>query len=186
MHQLNRFTILAIIAVIGTGGTAAPSARAAVFVTLMPLCESAGLRRVVNQRTEQQPLRSDLIECASPVFDFGKIRGGDRVICSFPIKNVSNNIVKVDFRPCCSGTCSFREPIILPGQTVYFHRFLSTKHGSGRITINVQVTAMAIPTPLWVGYLMRIGNNQCHELYQQIRFGDEVLRVLVATKIAIR
>jgi len=186
MHQPRLSTFLAIIAVILAGGTATPSAWAGSFVTLMPLRDSAGLPRVVNQRTEQQPVRSDLIECATPIFDFGRIRGGGRITCSFPIKNVSNNIVQVDFRPCCSGTCNFRDPIILPGQTIFIHRTLSTKYGSGRVTINLRATAIAIPTPKWLGYLMRIANNQCNELRQKILFSDLIVRVSLAAKIAIR
>lgn len=185
MHRPTPSTLVSIISLILVSSAGTSSAWAGSFVTLSPLRDSDGCPLMVNHRAEQQPERSELIECAVPVFDFGRIKGGDRVICSFPIKNVSDGIVRVSFLPCCSGTCNFRDPIILPGQTIYIHRKLSTSKGSGGVSLNIRVTATSISTPDWVGFLIRSGIQQCTKLSQVMQDSASVFRIIVAARIAI-
>ena len=125
-------------------------------VTVLPPVPTKHYRPLTNQIEQHQPIRSTLIECPTPIFDFGRLKGGQSVYCTFPIKNVSDELVYIKAKPGCICTTAGIKSIVLPGQTVYLNLNLATKRGNGRVTKPVTVYAHAIRVPSWFANAMRL------------------------------
>ena len=119
-------------------------------ITLLPPRSTSNYTILDNLITDHVPVCSELIECSMPKFDFGRRKGGQPVLCTFPIKNISSQLVYLRVNMGCSCSRSFRSPILLPGRTVYVNPNMNTKKGSGEIDkpITVHAKGIQIPKPI--------------------------------------
>ncbi len=124
-------------------------------ITLLPPRSTSTYTILDNLITDHVPVRSELIECSTPKFDFGVLEGGQPVLCTFPIKNISSQLVYLRVNMGCSCSRSFRSPILLPGQTLYVNPYMNTTRGSGRISKPITVYAKGTRIPRWCAKILR-------------------------------
>jgi len=140
-------------------------------ITLLPPRSTASYTILDNLLTNHVPVRSELIECSMPQFDFGRRKGGTPILCTFPIKNISSQLVYFRVNMGCSCSRTFRSPILLPGQTVYVNPNMNTKKGSGKIAKPITVFASGVEIPKLVSSALRTGADWWHGLSRQQQLG---------------
>ena len=150
------------------------------YITLI---EPVSNRRGVlpqNIDNDQTPIQTVAIECPVSNFDFGIVKGGTTILCTFPIKNVSNNLVQLHGR-MYSGNC--RSGLVLPGQTVFLNIRLSTKQGSGRISKPVRVYTESVGIPDWLAELIRPRVRDWERLPRKQKLATIWLKAFVVTRL---
>jgi len=168
IHYLYLIVVTVLFAVVG-------NARSAFAIppgiTLLPPRSTSCYTILDNLVTNHVPVRSKLIECAMPEFDFGRRIGGTPILCTFPIKNISSQLVYFRIKMGCSCSRTLRSPILLPGQTVYVNPFMNTKKGSGKITKPITVFASGVEIPKAVSFALRTGTDWWHGLSRRQQLG---------------
>jgi len=133
-----------------------------------------------NIKVDQTPIRTHAIECPVPTFDFGVLKGGTTILCTFPVKNVSNHLVHIYGRTY-GGNC--RSGFVLPGQSVFLNIRLSTKGGNGPISKPVRVITESVRLPNWLAELIRPRVYDWEMLPRNQKFATMWLKAVIVVRL---